>query len=382
MNRVIRCAGVSRTAMFGLVSTLACSGNVDAGAASAASDARWPGRGPEVGELARSPVDSSLPILGAASAPADTVVAEVVRKLGDETTFFRPTVIGVIGEQLIVADPGADTLVVVIDRRSGNVLRRIGRRGQGPGEFIDPRWFAAADSNGARFWVYDFQLRRLTLLDPSAPPRKEYIRSLNVNNGASLLGTVIVGERIWANGLFDDYSLAVMDSVGHVHRRVDLGVPFPATAMPASVGRRQLNRTFMAQDPYGRRLALLYQWINRADLVETASGGAVTARGPTDTRVEFFIRDNRFFIRDTVSQMAYVGAAATRTSVFGLHCGCASFSTATLSLHQWDWSGTLVRVMRLPVRARALAVSPDNEILLLVDDPEPHIVQVSAPRSP
>ncbi len=62
---------------------------------------------------------------------------------------------------LLLASEGNSELVLLDSK--GAEIRRIGRPGEGPGEYIDPKWLQA-DSAGV--WVYDQALRRLTRLGP------------------------------------------------------------------------------------------------------------------------------------------------------------------------------------------------------------------------
>lgn len=90
----------------------------------------------------------------------------------DETVLFRIRSGAFLADgSLLLASAGNSDLVLL--GSDGVELRRIGRSGDGPGEYRWPTWLQA-DNDGV--WVYDISLGRLTRLGPEL--RVEHSRSL------------------------------------------------------------------------------------------------------------------------------------------------------------------------------------------------------------
>ncbi len=79
--------------------------------------------------------------------------------------------------RLLVVESGVDARVLVYELPGGRV-RQVGRRGSGPGEFIDPSLLALFD--GDSIAVYDQGLRRLSIFDPNL----RFVRSAPMPAGA------------------------------------------------------------------------------------------------------------------------------------------------------------------------------------------------------
>ncbi len=82
--------------------------------------------------------------------------------------------------RLAVANDGSDE-VLILDRE-GHLLRKLGRRGEGPGEFRSTG--SIIELPGDSIGVYDYLRRRLTVFDPSA----EVAREVNLEPLASQTG--------------------------------------------------------------------------------------------------------------------------------------------------------------------------------------------------
>jgi hypothetical protein len=141
-------------------------------------------------------------LLGAVPpAPAATQALELVREIGSaegarDYTFFRISDLAVSdGGEVLVLDSG-DRSVAVYDSL-GTFLRRIGRAGSGPGEFVRPTRIELA-SDG--LVVHDPQLARVTrlsatgeVLDTRALPRPaglDLSRMYEMRDGSVVAGSV------------------------------------------------------------------------------------------------------------------------------------------------------------------------------------------------
>lgn len=96
-----------------------------------------------------------------ASLPMETLAA------GD--AFGVPADLLVHGENLVVVDPMADSAVHVLRLRDGATVRRLGRRGDGPGEFRGIWNASPGGEDPSRFRVFDAAHVRVTTVDLDAP---------------------------------------------------------------------------------------------------------------------------------------------------------------------------------------------------------------------
>lgn len=98
-----------------------------------------------------------------ASINAPTVVARRSFRTdpGETVLFNLEDGVFLADGSLLLANLGTSELVLI--DRDGKEIRRIGGRGEGPGEYRWPSWLEVVDDN---VWVYDKGQRRLTVLGP------------------------------------------------------------------------------------------------------------------------------------------------------------------------------------------------------------------------
>lgn len=135
--------------------------------------------------------------------PARLVLTEVLRlgsELGDDDAFGRvmDVELGPTGRIYVADDLSWN--VAVFDR-SGRLLRRLGRRGRGPGEFERP-WHLAVDRHDSLF-VWDGAVGRISVFGPDG----RFARGFNTPgpwavNGFSVRtdGTLLVGAFTGSGG--------------------------------------------------------------------------------------------------------------------------------------------------------------------------------------
>lgn len=162
-------------------------------------------------------VDQSVPVTnrvrlsgpGTAKLPAlGATIATIGREDGPEHF--------ILGEIASVGTTRQGT-VVVIDRKSedvrlfdarGQFLQRLGRRGQGPGEFRAPHSLLVTPSD--ELWIADLQ-RRLTVFAPSADGHK-LARTIPVEIGIRVM--CLLGDELFVNGvtLGDPFAIRALDA--------------------------------------------------------------------------------------------------------------------------------------------------------------------------
>ncbi len=159
-----------------------------------------------------SPVTTTVRLAGPRTAqPAtlgETAIATIGREDGPEHFIF--------GEIASVGTTRQGT-VIVIDRKTedvrlfdarGQFLQRLGRRGQGPGEFRAPHSLLVTPND--EIWIADMQ-RRLTVFAPSADGYK-LAGTLPVEIG--IRSMCFLGDELFVNGvsMSDPYVLRALDA--------------------------------------------------------------------------------------------------------------------------------------------------------------------------
>lgn len=167
-------------------------------------------------------------------------------------------------DEILIAQP-QDATVRVHDVRTGRLIRRLGRAGDGPGEFRNPNWIGL---HGDSVWVNDGRLRRVTWFDrdgnylgdrpypdpPDVAPPLVAGFGLLTSNGSALFVT---------NAADPDRELPVF-VVGPDGDQVVIGVrrgPPEYSLAATSDGRVQFQqhrfwtRTTWSPDPEGRSVA-------------------------------------------------------------------------------------------------------------------------------
>jgi hypothetical protein len=256
-----------------------------------------------VGDARGARFSGRVPTLSPREQPRDTL--RMGRSFGDSTSFALINAMEVVGSRLVVADQQMSKHIAVIDRESGRIEAWAGGHGKGPREFLNPNWFRVESVSPARVWAYDFQNRRETLLRLDEPEGSMVGGVRRLEAGQALERPIRAGNRILSSGLFVDYTLLQMDTLGKPLARLVSDPPFKERHMPVRAGRRILNRGFLDADPAGRRLAMAYQWTSRIDFF-TADGTRLgSVQGPRPTTPRYRHRDNLFFY-DDAAEMAYV----------------------------------------------------------------------------
>lgn len=318
-----------------------------------------------------------VPRLGAP--PRDTL--RIVREYGDTSMFAIPTAVQSVGRFLVVSDRFMDPHLAVFDTESGKLLRRLGRQGKGPREFLDPSWFLLERGRREQVWVYDFSARRFTLLDLASEDRP-FARELSMEVGASLSAPIWHDGRIISNGLFPDYTLLSMTDEGRPIARIAADPPFSPARMAHPTGRRLLNRSFLTANPSRTRLALTYQWKSRIDFFTIDGERIGSVQGPRETTAVFRVADGRFFWgADDENEMAYWQVDATERYVYALFCGCLpGEGNMPQSLHVFDWNGDFVAEVGLDRQVTSLDVTDDDRMLYgTVEAPYPGVGQWRLP---
>jgi len=293
-----------------------------------------------------------------------------VHVLGSESLRL-PTRLVVVGDELVVLDRYRHEALLSMDRRTGEVLRSFGRRGQGPVELWGP-FAVVADSGGVV--VLDVSMNRLTSLRtvPNAPSYRVSELRLLATETPVLDVAPIEDGRFLVLGLNPARPLARLDVDGRIQRltrsppddtrRITRPVEAMQGVLRAAPDRRRFVRT--------RRFA---------SLIEILDGeGAIVAmaRGPESFDSAVSGAEIRFGYLDAVAhEVGFLALYSGRTRAS--HPGAANYGS---QIHAFNWEGELEAVHHLDHDLIAIAWSErDRLVYAITHDPEPAILAYGLP---
>ncbi len=124
---------------------------------------------------------------------ASRMVLEEIFRSDDSLTLSNVTGLDVDSRgQLYVSDWGVPSIAVLAP--DGRLLRRIGRRGAGPGEFSNPTGVQVLRSDSVQ--VYDLQLRRITVFAPGGDDVAYVVNTARALGFASEVVRVSGGDQL------------------------------------------------------------------------------------------------------------------------------------------------------------------------------------------
>lgn len=292
-----------------------------------------------------------------------------------------------VGDRLLVADDFAPYLHV-LDAQGGKLLASIGKDGGGPGEFRAARELLDAPTRDGSFWIYDsgnIRLTRMAFDQGRDEPRIIEMVRLEPPALTLYMQPVLLDDStLVASGIFPEGRLTRARITGQPIGMIGKTPAAPAGQdVPITVLQHAWEGP-LERSPDGARLALATR---NADLIEIfrADGTLVrTLRGGSGFDPAYEIRrgpagvsmatgdDLRFGYGDLASTDEYLFAlfsGETRGSAPGM----AQFGKA---VHVFRWNGERVATLRLPERARAIAVTPDGADLFAIHmEPKPAVVR-------
>jgi hypothetical protein len=204
---------------------------------------------------------------------------------------------------------------------------------------------------------------------------------VHFNLVASLESPVPVQGGFISNGLFDDYSLMLMDANGKPIREISARPPFSKREVDHLNGRRMLNRNFLVQNPSDSQIALVYQFSNRVDLFTREGVGLGTIVTPRKPKLRYDYGSVKFYWRPG-NEMGYSSAAGTTRYIYAVYCGCLMGEVNPPAMvHVFTWDGAFVGELQLDRPIAQIAVSGNDSLLFGGSPgPEPKVVEWKLPE--
>jgi hypothetical protein len=299
-----------------------------------------------------------------------------------------PFDIAIVGPNLLVTDLAADSVLHVIDRGTGTLVRSFGRRGGGPGEFEGVWSLDPVPGSSHEVWVYDVGLHRLTYVSL----RDEWFESgrlgeisINLRTDATLTGPVWVDSTtILSLGLLAAGRIAFLDEHG-VQQKTIGQLPPGSSDIPAAV-RQHAYQATLVPHPSRHLLAATARHASRIEIYR-ADGSLVSAfDGPLRIEPRFSVeRSARGPVMATGSDLrfGYVDAAGAKRYLFALFSGRIRHAYRNRAIfgdfvHVFGWNGVFQKALQLDTSVITIAVDEDASVLYAVrHDPEPGVVRYS-----
>ncbi|HKJ93094.1 MAG TPA: BF3164 family lipoprotein [Longimicrobiales bacterium] len=312
------------------------------------------------------------------------------RVLNDDPSLAMPTYVAVVGGDLVLVDPRADSTIKEIDRSDGTLVRQFGRHGEGPGEFEGPWSIDPVPGSNSRFWVYDLTLTRSTLVDLKTDFDGEARlgdRMMRLH-GSALLEPIRVRNRIVSLGFFQKGRFAVLDDHGAFLGTVG-PTPLPEqTDIPAFV-RQQAYQSRMKANPSRTLLAVATRQADRLEIYRPDGTLLTLAQRPFHFDPVFKVEEKEG--RPVIAtgdnlRFGYISLATTDRRIYALFSGRtrAGFpgeANYGRYIHVFDWSGRLLRVLKLDAAAFAVATDPGGHTLYTIrHEPTPAIMTYDLDR--
>lgn len=288
-----------------------------------------------------------------------------------------PTRLEIVGDYLAILDAASDSALHVVDRHTGVLVRSLGRRGRGPGEFQGAWALDGARHHDAAVWVYDVSLRRLTRvpLEGEGVSTPQRWRMISLADGTLLTESRwLDDETLLVAGLFDDELVAFYDSAGRRFGR--RAVRDRGTTAGWAPQARQAR---LVVHPTGTLAALASRYESRVELLALASGAATKIEGRAGLSPDEQSPPS-------LDRIHYVDVAATAHSVVAVYSGRDSREYGVRApfgrcLQVFDWYGILRGAFRLDTDVLAIAIDEEEHLLYaLVHDPVPAVVRFPLPQ--
>lgn len=296
----------------------------------------------------------------------------------------RPGAIELSGSYLWISDLSADPGLHVLNARTGTLVRSIGRRGEGPGEFSTrPFVLARAPSDTVGIWAWDLQLQRLTYFTGHDSTRS--LRQIQLSGPVRIHRIAWITDDLLAGQASSDtLRFTLFDSAGAI-TAFRPGAAIGGADMPARLRLNVTNNaTRMCQWP-GRGFAIVNSLVGRVEIHDTDARLTRLADVPfpSDPRV---VNDPSLGLIIDAPRRWYMDCTATREHLFALFSGRSASAydgdrlVSGRFVHVFDSAGALVRVLQLDRDVHAMAVDPSGRSLYAVSLSDGVILVASVPQ--
>jgi hypothetical protein len=303
-----------------------------------------------------------------------------------------PISIELVRDRLVLIDVAADSVIHVLDRTDGSTVQSFGRRGGGPGEFQGAWKIERVQGSDAQFWIYDLNLRRLTHIDLDTdfedPGHREH-RSITLISETTIIDPVWVDTVLVALGFHPEGRFGFYDRRGKLLRTAG-ELPADEIDVPATI-RQQAYQSVLRPSPDRSLLAAATRHADMLDIYRRDGTLVASARPPFSFVPSYEIqksRENLVIATGDDLRFGYLSLATTADHIYALFSGRTRRGFPGVAnygeyVHVFDWSGALVRVLRLDASSIGITVDEGGTRLYSIrHDPSPAVVEYELVSSP
>ena len=306
--------------------------------------------------------------------------------LSESPLLGLPSDIGVVGPFLVLLDLASDSVVHVLDEKTGAHLAQLGARGEGPCEFksvwtLDP---VPGDSNLA--WIYDIGLLRLTQIDVARSLREHRLactHMLTMRSDAVPTGPVwLDGETMASLGFFPTARLGFFDSEGNLMGTAG-AVPAGDGSMDAGV-RQHAYQATLTKNPSANLLATATRHASLLEIYKTSGESVTVVEGPLTVHPQFGVgRSVRGLAMQTGRDLrfGYVDVTAGPSRIYALFSGRTreGYPKSAFQgrfIHMFDWEGQFDSALELDADIVGIVADESSESIFAIrHDPTPAVLR-------
>lgn len=303
------------------------------------------------------------------------------RVLIPSDSLYLPQDVAIVDEYLVIIDASMEA-AQVYNRSDGKYVKTLGRHGKGPGEFAGV-WSINKDYiNPNAFWIFDFDLFRLTkwLVGSEFP---EIIITLQKGMPYN---PVVIGDSLVISPGFSltEGRFAIYDTSGKLIREIGPVPEGGAAKVPVWIHLEAYQGTLKIK-PDRSKLVMGTRYADQIEIYDPDGVLITKVSGPLnsipiyevhsvgDKPVMAINRDKTYF--------GYLDLDVTNDLIYALYSGRlppkypgrANFGEY---IHIYDWNGNLVRIHKLDNDVIEIAVDESGEKLYaLRHDPSPAILE-------
>ncbi|HEX6746811.1 MAG TPA: BF3164 family lipoprotein [Longimicrobium sp.] len=300
----------------------------------------------------------------------------------------RSAALAIAGPYLVVADDYADSVVQIVDRRSGRLVRSLGRKGAGPGEFKAPWRFASPAGRPGELWLYDMGLMRLTRIplpnDAGAGAQRISIPLPQL----PLTAPVWAGDSLLLSpGIFG--ASARIARIAPSGRLIGYaGPPPPGPSSTPMMVRQHAYQATAAFSPARGLLVLADRHADRLELYRNDGTPVRTIVGRNGFAPVYAVGTHGgapAMVTGENLRFGYVDVAATGDAIYALYSGRTRREfpgRASLAgeVHVYGWDGRLRRILPLDADVSRIAVdSAAAELYAVRSEPTPAVLRYRIP---
>jgi hypothetical protein len=306
--------------------------------------------------------------------------------LSDTSALGIPTDLVLLDRYIVVLDLAADSVVHIVDRRTGRLVRQLGRRGEGPAEFKSA-WTVSADPDDDGIaWIYDIErLRWVGVGIHSSAVREELFITSTVTFSADGMPTGplwIDSSTAVSLGFFGAGRIGIFDSNGSV-KGVLGSLPHLTVGASPTVAQHVYQGT-LGVHPSRPLVAVVTRHASQIEIYALDSSSAISKSGPLPIEPSYRVRrgpGGDMMQGGADMRFGYIDVAVSENAVFALFSGRtrqAFPGRAYLGshVHVFDWAGEFLYSLKLDGDIITIALSESQAALYAVrHNPIPAIVR-------